>query len=154
VVEKPVEQGGGDDGVAKTLPHSAKPRLEVRIRRPFQSERLRVGRFRGLLKVHSRYGPLDRSTAQVAAFVARLQPGQLPNQAASRRRGGLRNAGQDRVMTVKANHPGIIVEAEINGRTILFFVLNIADTIQNCHLNGQFYENEELAIVARHFKLP
>ena len=33
--------------------------------------------FRGLLRLHSRYGPSDRSTAK-AAFVTRLRPGQLP----------------------------------------------------------------------------
>src|SRR5215218_4710424 len=47
---------------------------------------IRAGRhpqlhFRGLLKLHSRYGPLDCSTAK-AAFVTRLRPGQLPDQAA------------------------------------------------------------------------
>ena len=34
VVKQPIEQRGGDDGIAKNLPHSAKPRLEVRIMAP------------------------------------------------------------------------------------------------------------------------
>ncbi len=37
--------------------------------------------FRGLLRLHSHYGPPDRSAAK-AAFVTRLQPGRLPDQAA------------------------------------------------------------------------
>ena len=36
--------------------------------------------FRGLLRLHTRYGPSIRSTAR-AAFVAGLRPSQLPNQA-------------------------------------------------------------------------
>ena len=35
VVQEPVEQRGGDDGIAEDLAHSAKPRLEVRIIAPF-----------------------------------------------------------------------------------------------------------------------
>ena len=34
MVQQPVEQGGGDDGVANTSPHSAKPRFEVKIMAP------------------------------------------------------------------------------------------------------------------------
>ena len=37
--------------------------------------------FRGLLRLHLRYGPSDRSAAK-ATFVTRLQPSQLPGQAA------------------------------------------------------------------------
>ena len=35
VVKEPVQEGRGDDGITKTSPHSAKPRLEVRIMAPF-----------------------------------------------------------------------------------------------------------------------
>ena len=34
VMKQPVEQRSGDNWIAKTLPHSAKPRLEVRIIAP------------------------------------------------------------------------------------------------------------------------
>lgn len=47
---------------------------------------------------------------------------------------------------------GIIVETSWQGKRILFFVKNIVDVIQNCHLNGVFYEIEELQIIARYFK--
>jgi hypothetical protein len=38
--------------------------------------------FRGLLKLHSRYGPLDCSTAQRLPLSRRLRPSRLPNRAA------------------------------------------------------------------------
>src|SRR3954464_6416865 len=38
--------------------------------------------FRGLLRLHSRYGPSDRSTARGGLFVTRLQLARLPGQTA------------------------------------------------------------------------
>jgi hypothetical protein len=35
VVQQPVEQGGGDHGIAEQLSPLAKPRFEVRIMAPF-----------------------------------------------------------------------------------------------------------------------
>ena len=35
VLQKRIEQGGGDDGIAEDPPHSAKPRFEVRTIAPF-----------------------------------------------------------------------------------------------------------------------
>lgn len=35
VMEQPVEQRGGDDGIAEHVAHSAKPRFEVKIMAPF-----------------------------------------------------------------------------------------------------------------------
>jgi FkbM family methyltransferase len=55
-------------------------------------------------------------------------------------------------MAAKAHHPGIVVEANIGGKSIFFFVVNMTDSIQNHHLNGEFYEAQELQIIARHFK--
>lgn len=48
--------------------------------------------------------------------------------------------------------PGIIVQTQIGGQAVRFFVTNVSDVIQNCHLNGSFYENEELAIIRKYFK--
>jgi FkbM family methyltransferase len=55
-------------------------------------------------------------------------------------------------MTNLTHMPGCIVEAEIRAQHVFFFVKNNADVIQNRHFNGCFYEPEELAIIARHFK--
>jgi FkbM family methyltransferase len=46
--------------------------------------------------------------------------------------------------------PGTYVEAAINGQWIRFFVHNPADVIQRHHLAGEFYEAEELALMARY----
>jgi FkbM family methyltransferase len=46
---------------------------------------------------------------------------------------------------------GVVVQASIQGKMICFFVSNILDAIQNHHLNGMFYETEELQIIGRHF---
>ena len=35
VVKEPVQEGRGHDGITEDSPHSAKPRLEVRIMAPF-----------------------------------------------------------------------------------------------------------------------
>lgn len=48
--------------------------------------------------------------------------------------------------------PGIVVESRIQDRDIRFFVRNEQDHIQNHHLQGIFYEREELAIIARYFR--
>lgn len=47
--------------------------------------------------------------------------------------------------------PGIVVETRIQDREIRFFVQNEHDHIQSHHLQGIFYEREELAIIARYF---
>ena len=46
---------------------------------------------------------------------------------------------------------GTIVETRIQDRDIRFFVHNPRDYIQSHHLQGIFYEREELAIISRHF---
>jgi FkbM family methyltransferase len=53
---------------------------------------------------------------------------------------------------VVAQTPGTIVHARILGRTVRFFVANPHDAIQSHHFAGEFYEREELEIIARHFK--
>jgi len=55
-------------------------------------------------------------------------------------------------MAVKGRQPGIVVEALIEGQAIFFFVLNIMDSIQNFHVNGQFYEMEDLQAISRYFQ--
>jgi FkbM family methyltransferase len=55
-------------------------------------------------------------------------------------------------MPVESHQAGIIVRANCQGCTVYFFVKNIMDSIQNCHLNGSFYEMEELQIITKHFK--
>ncbi len=47
--------------------------------------------------------------------------------------------------------PGTVVETRIQDREIRFFVRNPDDHIQSHHLQGIFYEREELAIIARYF---
>jgi FkbM family methyltransferase len=51
-----------------------------------------------------------------------------------------------------SQNAGIIVKAFLRGKEVYFFVSNIWDAIQNHHLNGAFYELEELQIIARYFK--
>jgi len=51
-----------------------------------------------------------------------------------------------------SHQAGIVVRAFLRGKEIYFFVSNIWDAIQNHHLNGLFYETEELQIIARYFK--
>lgn len=46
--------------------------------------------------------------------------------------------------------PGTFIEAEIAGQVIRFFVHNAADLIQRHHAAGEFYEPEELALMASH----
>jgi FkbM family methyltransferase len=46
--------------------------------------------------------------------------------------------------------PGTFVEASIAGQCIRFFVHNREDIIQRHHLQGEFYELEELAIMTRY----
>lgn len=43
--------------------------------------------------------------------------------------------------------PGIVALVEFRQQKVRFFVSNLADTIQNCHANGNFYEYEELMII-------
>ncbi len=45
--------------------------------------------------------------------------------------------------------PGIVVEARIADHEIRFFVHNQNDVIQKEHLEGRFYEPEELAMISR-----
>lgn len=46
---------------------------------------------------------------------------------------------------------GAVVRVERDGREIAFFVKNKDDVIQRHHFGGQFYEEEELAIIAKAF---
>ena len=46
-----------------------------------------------------------------------------------------------------------VVRATIHGEPVFFTVNNPRDTIQKCHVDGTFYEPEELAIIARHFPI-
>jgi FkbM family methyltransferase len=46
--------------------------------------------------------------------------------------------------------PGTFVEAAIADQAIRFFVHNPADIIQRHHINGEFYEPEELALMSRY----
>ena len=41
-------------------------------------------------------------------------------------------------MPAESHQAGVIVRANCQGQTIYFFVSNIVDAIQNCHLNGSF----------------
>ena len=47
--------------------------------------------------------------------------------------------------------PGMIVYSPFYGRPVQFFVRNVADTIQNHHVTGRFFELPELQAVHRHF---
>jgi FkbM family methyltransferase len=44
-----------------------------------------------------------------------------------------------------------VVRSTVHGETVFFTVVNPRDEIQKHHLQGTFYEPEELAIIARHF---
>ena len=46
---------------------------------------------------------------------------------------------------------GAVVEAEVQGRAVRFFVADNSDLIQRYHLRGTFYETEELALLAPYF---
>lgn len=46
--------------------------------------------------------------------------------------------------------PGTLVEASISGQRVRFFVHNPSDVIQRHHLDGEFYEVEELALMAKY----
>lgn len=46
-----------------------------------------------------------------------------------------------------------IVRCTVHGQPIFFTVVNPRDEIQKYHLQGGFYETEELAIIARHFPI-
>jgi FkbM family methyltransferase len=48
--------------------------------------------------------------------------------------------------------PGMIVEFGWRGKAARFFVRNVADIIQNAHVNGGFYEQEHLAVMERYLK--
>jgi FkbM family methyltransferase len=47
---------------------------------------------------------------------------------------------------------GVIVRCEVQNQQIVFFVNDETDIIQKHHFAGQFYEKEELTIIARHFR--
>lgn len=49
--------------------------------------------------------------------------------------------------------PARVVRAVVHGTPIFLTVVNPKDEIQRHHISGQFYEPEELAIIARHFPL-
>lgn len=46
---------------------------------------------------------------------------------------------------------GTVVKAQIRGRSVRFFIVNELDEVQGKHRRGEFYEEEELAIIANHF---
>lgn len=55
-------------------------------------------------------------------------------------------------MTAVQHTPGFVATAKLpSGTPIRFFVKNPQDVIQSHHANGQFYEQEELAIIEKHF---
>lgn len=45
---------------------------------------------------------------------------------------------------------GTFVEAQVAGQTVRFFVHNAADIIQRHHMAGEFYESEDLELIARY----
>jgi len=47
---------------------------------------------------------------------------------------------------------GTVTETVLRGRQLFFFVTNPHDSIMRCHSSGRFYEEEELAIIERHYK--
>jgi len=47
---------------------------------------------------------------------------------------------------------GIVVDTTIKKQKLTFFVANEFDVIQRMHLQGKFYEQDELDIIARYFK--
>jgi FkbM family methyltransferase len=51
---------------------------------------------------------------------------------------------------IKTKLPGMVIEASIANEDIRFFVHNPADHIQKFHVQGQFYEKEELALMSQH----
>ena len=53
---------------------------------------------------------------------------------------------------VADRHVGQIVRAFISGREVYFFIINPEDSISKFHNAGVFYEQEELDIIARHFR--
>lgn len=57
-----------------------------------------------------------------------------------------RNGGGDAELS-----RGIVSRFRANGRDVSFFVANEWDYIQAHHLKGRFYEEEELALIGRHF---
>lgn len=51
---------------------------------------------------------------------------------------------------IKVKLPGMIIKALIANKDIRFFVNNPADHIQQFHVQGQFYEQEELALMSKY----
>ncbi len=47
---------------------------------------------------------------------------------------------------------GIVVDTRIDGQEISFFVTDTFDEVQRHHVSGRFYEEEELAIIGKHFR--
>ncbi|MGL5010114.1 MAG: FkbM family methyltransferase [Paracoccaceae bacterium] len=58
-----------------------------------------------------------------------------------------------RVKGVFVSPKAQVVRTSLHGEPIFFTVVNPRDEIQKYHLQGAFYEPEELAIIARHFPL-
>lgn len=50
-----------------------------------------------------------------------------------------------------ASPRGHVVRTTVHGTPIFFTVVNARDEIQKYHMQGKFYEEEELAILGRHF---
>lgn len=48
--------------------------------------------------------------------------------------------------------PAIVTAKTIAGKKVYFYLENEADTIQSHHRRGEFYEPEELAIIAKNYK--
>jgi FkbM family methyltransferase len=48
-------------------------------------------------------------------------------------------------------HLAMVVQAPVAGKEVSFYVENQADFIQGIHATGHFYEEEELAIIAKYF---
>jgi hypothetical protein len=47
---------------------------------------------------------------------------------------------------------GNVIQSTVQNQLIYFFVTNEDDLIQREHVRGRFYEEEELGIIAKHFK--
>jgi FkbM family methyltransferase len=92
---------------------------------------------------------LRRAPGRLARLLGRIGLDIRPLTAAGGRLAGLR-------MLWRADEGearrGAIVSAAFRGKTVRFFVANDRDALQSVHRGGRFYEEEELDIIARHFR--
>lgn len=94
------------------------------------------------------YGMIYRSTGKIIKGIRRLGIDILPLTRGNGSFAGMR-------VQWKADEPnavrGTVVATTVNSQTVRFFVANDLDAIQLHHRRGEFYEPEELAIIADHF---